>query len=125
MRKSLFLIFFGILLFTACDRDRPDLFVDEAKLKIENTSESNYITGVYYSTVGFGSNRISSNIGPGESKIFTLNTDDDDVYDIKVTSDMTGYEEYTDVHHEFGWDDTYVIELTNSDGWYTDDDSWF
>jgi hypothetical protein len=124
MRKSLFLIFFGILLFTACDRDKPDLFTDEAKLKIENTSESNYITGVYYSTVGYGSNRISSNIGPGESKMFTLNTEDDDVYDIKVTSNMAGYEEYTDVHHEFGWDETYVIELTD-DGWYTDDDSWF
>ena len=125
MKNSLFFILFGILLVTSCDRSGPEIFKQEAKLKIENTSETNYITGVYYSTVGYGSNRISSNIGPGESKIFTLNTEDDDVYDIKVTSDMTGYEEYTDVHHDFGWDDTYVIELTNNDGWYTDDDSWF
>ena len=123
MKKSLFLMLFGIVLITACERDRPDLFVDEAILKIENTSESNNITGVYFSTVGYGSNRISSNIGPGESKIFTLDTEIDDVYDIKVTSDMTGYEEYTYDHYEFGWDETYVIELTD-DGWYTDG-SWF
>lgn len=124
MKKSLFILLFGIIITTSCQPDRPELFTDEAKLKIENTSESNFITGVYYSTVGFGSNRISSNIGPGESKIFTLDTEDDDVYDIKVTSNMSGYEEYTDVHHEFGWDETYVIELTDN-GWYTDDGSWF
>ena len=125
MKKTLIIILFGILIVTSCERDGPEIFKQEVKLKIENTSESNYITGVYYSTVGFGSNRISKNIGPGESKIFTLDTEDDDVYDIKVTSDMAGSEEYTDVHHNFGWDDTYVIELTNSNGWYSDDDSWF
>ena len=124
MKKSLILLLFGIILITACKRDRPDIFKQEAKLKIENTSESNYITGVYYSTVGYGSNRISTNIEPGESKMFTLNTEDDDVYDIKITSDMTGSEEFTDDHYDFGWDETYVIELTD-DGWYTDNNDWF
>jgi len=103
--------------------DRPDILDRESKLKIENTSTSNYITGVYYGTVGPGeTNKISSNIGPGESKTFTLDVEDDSVYDIKITSDLAGSEEYTKVHYEFGWDDTYIIELTN-DGWYTDS-SW-
>ncbi|MBU8891790.1 MAG: hypothetical protein KOO66_03375 [Bacteroidales bacterium] len=124
MKKLFILVLFGIIIISACERDRPGLFVEEANLKIENTSETNFITGVYYSTVGYGSNRISTYIGPGESKMFTLNTEDDDVYDIKVTSDMSGSEEFIDDHHEFGWDETYVIELTD-DGWYTDDDSWF
>ncbi|MFC2152939.1 hypothetical protein ACFLSE_10480, partial [Bacteroidota bacterium] len=104
-------------LYTNCDR--PEIFNQEANLKIENTSTSNYITGVYFSTVGYGTNRITTNIGPGESKTYTLNIEDDDIYDIKVTSDMTGYEEYTYDHYDFGWDETYIIELTD-EGWYTD-----
>jgi|GEM_PF-3403381 len=103
--------------------DRPDILDREGKLKIENTSSSNYITGVYYGTVGPGTeNRLNRNIGPGESKTFTIDLEDDDVYDIKVTSDMVGFEEFTDDHHNFGWDETYIIELEN-DGWYTDS-SW-
>lgn len=110
-----------ISIITACNRDKPSLFDEEAKLKIENTSESNNITGVYFGTVGSGeTNRISSNIAPGESKIFTIDIGDDNVYDIKVTSDMTGYEEFVANHHSFYWNDTYVIELTNN-GWYEDD----
>ena len=124
MNKSLILFMFVILTITACERNKPEIFVDEAKLKIENTSETNNITGVYFSTVGYGTNRISSNIGPGESKIFTIDTEDDDVYDIKITSDMVGFEEYSEVHYDFGWDETYTIELTTG-GWYTDNDSWF
>ena len=44
---------------------------------------------------------------------------DDDIFDIKITSDMTGYEEYTYDHYDFGWNETYIIELTD-EGWYTD-----
>jgi hypothetical protein len=125
MKKSLLLLLFGFLIITSCERDRPDLLDREVTLKIENTSTSNNITGVYYSTVGFGStNKLNSNIEPGESKTFKLNTEDDDVYDIKITSDVTDLEDYEDVHHDFGWDETYTIELTN-DGWYNDDGSWF
>jgi len=114
------LLFSFSLLFWNCDK--PDIFKQEAKLKIENTSPSNYITGVYYSTVGYGTNKINSNIEPGQSKTFTLDVEDDDVYDIKVTSDMTGYEVFTYDHYDFGWDDIYIIELED-DGWYTDS-SW-
>ena len=119
MKKlTLFLIIISAsLIFSNCDK--PDILKFEAKLKIENTSTSNYITGVYFSTVGYGSNRISTNIGPGQSKTFTLDVEDDDIYDIKVTSDMEGSEEYTYDHYDFGWDETYIIELTDS-GWYTD-----
>jgi len=109
------------ILFYQCDR--PDILKQEGKLKIENTSTSNYITGVYYSTVGYGSNRISTNIGPGESKTYTLSLEDDGIYDIKVTSDMTDYEEFTYDHYDFfGFNETYIIELTE-EGWYTDS-SW-
>ncbi|MCK5170591.1 MAG: hypothetical protein KAQ75_11995 [Bacteroidales bacterium] len=102
--------------------DRPDVLDQEAKLKIENTSTSYYITGVHYGTVGSGSNRLSSNIGPGESKIFTLDIEDDNVYDIMITSDMPDLDDFVANHHSFYWNDTYVIELTN-DGWY-EDDQW-
>lgn len=122
--KKLLLTFVLIgLVFASCDREKPDIFNFDAKLKIENTSTSNYITGVYYGTVGPGTtNRINSNIGPGQSKTFTINTDDDSIYDIKITSDMDGYNEYTKTHYDFGWDETYIIELTDN-GWYTDT-SW-
>jgi len=123
MKKTFLILVVIAFIGTSCEPDKPDILKQEAKLKIENTSETNYITGVYYSTVGYGSNRISSNIGPGESQIFTLDIEDDDVYDIKVTSDMSGYEEFTDDHYDFGWDETYVIELTVN-GWYTDTSWW-
>ena len=123
MKKTFLILVVIAFIGTSCEPDKPDILKQEAKLKIENTSETNYITGVYYSTVGYGSNRISSNIGPGESQIFTLDIEDDDVYDIKVTSDMSGYEEFTDDHYDFGWDETYVIELTTN-GWYTDTSWW-
>ncbi|PLX24148.1 MAG: hypothetical protein C0597_00190 [Marinilabiliales bacterium] len=115
--SALFLLLVMSIFVSNCDR--PDVLDQEGKLKIENTSTSNYITGVYYSTVGYGSNRISTNIGPGESKTFTFDIKDDDIYDIKITSDMTGYEEFTYDHYDFGWNETYIIELTE-DGWYTD-----
>ncbi|HAN19269.1 MAG: hypothetical protein A2X13_01210 [Bacteroidetes bacterium GWC2_33_15] len=116
-------VLLGIILFTSCEKDKPELFEQEAKLKIENTSTSNNIIGVYFGTVGPGeTNKISSNIEPGESKTFTIDIEDDSVYDIRITSDMVGYEEFTLTHLTFYWDDVYVIELTNN-GWY-DDESW-
>jgi hypothetical protein len=122
MRRLITLtIFFttSILLYNC---ERPDILKQEGKLKIENTSTSNYITGVYYSTVGYGTNRISTNIGPGESKMCTLSLEDDDIFDIKVTTDMDGLDDFTYDHYDFGWDETYIIELTD-EGWYTDS-SW-
>lgn len=122
--KKIFILTFFIslsLLFSNCDK--PDAFDQEAKLKIENTSTSNYITGVYFSTVGYGSNRISTNIGPGESKTFTIsaNLTDDNVYDIKVTSDNANLGDYTRDHYEFHWNIVCVVELTDTE-WY--DDFW-
>ncbi len=123
MKKTFILSFFISLslLFSNCDK--PDAFDQEAKLKIENTSTSNYITGVYFSTVGYGSNRISTNIGPGESKTFTIsaNLTDDNVYDIKVTSDNANLGDYTRDHYEFHWNIVCVVELTDTE-WY--DDFW-
>ncbi|OFX86790.1 MAG: hypothetical protein A2W99_06930 [Bacteroidetes bacterium GWF2_33_16] len=121
MRNIFTSVLIGIILFTSCERDKPELFEQEAKLKIENTSTSNNITGVYFGTVGPGeTNKISSNIKPGESKTFTINIKDDSVYDIKIISDMAGYETFTATHHSFFWNDTYIIELTNN-GWYDDE----
>ena len=123
MKKLSVIIFLVALFFISCNRERPGILDFDAKLKIENTSTSGYITGVYYGTVGPGStNRLSSNIGPGESKTFTLDVDDDSIYDIKVTSNLDGYEEYTNTHYDFGWDETFIIEITDN-GWYTDS-SW-
>ena len=123
MRKFLLLLITIVFISSSCERDKPELFNFDAKLKIENTSSSNYITGVYFGTVGPGTtNKISSNIGPGESKTFTIDTSDDDIYDIRITSDMPGDEEFTIDHYDFGWDETYIIELTDN-GWYTDT-SW-
>lgn len=54
------------------------------------------MTGVYFGTVGPGkTNKISSNIEPGESKTFTIDIEDDSVYDIRIISDVVGYEEFT------------------------------
>jgi hypothetical protein len=123
MKRLNIIVSIAVFILFSYQCDRPNILDREAKLKIENTSTSNYITGVYYGTVGPGEkNKISSNIAPGESKTFTLDVDDDSVYDIKVTSNLTDYEEYTKDHYDFGWDDTYIIELTD-DGWYTDS-SW-
>ncbi|PLX10491.1 MAG: hypothetical protein C0597_16690, partial [Marinilabiliales bacterium] len=76
-----FLAFFTLLMYTC---DKPDALKEEAFLEIENTSTSFNITGVYYANSGYGSNRISSNIGPGDSKTFTLNAEDDYIYNIMV-----------------------------------------
>lgn len=125
MKKILYILTFISVIAISCDRDKPDIFEQEAKLKIENTSSSNNITGVYFGTVGPGTNnRISSNIGPGESKTFTISADfdEDNIYDIKITCDNTDIGDFEVTHHEFWWNDIYIIELTDS-GWY-DDDTW-
>jgi len=99
-----------------CNCDKPDALKEEAFLEIENTSSSSNITGVYYANTGYGTNRISSNIGPGETRTFTLNAEDDYIYNIKVTSDNSTYGDYTfdDVH--FYDDRRITVSLTN-DGW--------
>ena len=119
--KKLFFIVFSVFILAGCDK--PDILEREAKLKIENTSTSDYITGVYYGTVGPGTqNRISKNIGPGESVTFSVDIKDDSMYDIKVTCDNSEIGDFSVTHHDFSWNETYIIELTSS-GWY-DDEIW-
>jgi len=107
-----------ILCITSCDK--PDSLKKKAYLVIENNSTSYDITGVYYSNTGYGSNRISSNMESGESKTFTLDAEDDYIYNIKITSTNSSVGEYIfdDVHFYDGreitiklyddeWDDYY------------------
>jgi len=115
MRKTLIafvsVLFLGII---ACDK--PDALKQEAYLVVENNSSSYNITGVYYSNSGFGSNRISSNIGPGGSKTFTLNAEDNYIYDFKITSDNPDALEYSneDVHF---YDDRRITITLEDDSW--------
>ncbi|MBU8892893.1 MAG: hypothetical protein KOO66_08940 [Bacteroidales bacterium] len=103
-----------ILLILSCDR--ADALKAEAFLEIENNSTSYNITGVYYANSGYGSNRISSNIGPGGSKTFTLSADDDYIYNIMVTTDDPALSDYTfdDVHF---YDDRRIYIYLTNDGW--------
>lgn len=124
MKKLIILSFILSLGLLLSNCDKPEVLKHEATLKVENTSASNKITGVYFGTVGPGvNNKISSNIGPGESKSFTIDIDADNVYDIKITCDNADLGDFVATHHSFYWNDTYVIELRDND-WY-DDDSWF
>ena len=108
------LILASTLLILSCDT--PDALKEEAFLEIENNSSSYNITGVYYANSGYGSNRISSNIGPGGSKTFTLNAEDDYIYNIMVTSDNSGLSDYTfdDVHF---YDDRRITVKLLDDEW--------
>lgn len=119
MKRTLLILLSVVFIGISCEPDGPEAFEQEATLKIENTSTSHYITGVYYSTVGYGNNRISSNIGPGESKSFTISAKlkEDNLYDIKVTCDNPDIGDYTADHREFHWDDIYIVELTDTE-WY-------
>ncbi len=121
MKRTLLIILSIVFIEISCEPDRPEFFEQEGTLKIENTSTSNYITGVYFSTVGYGENRISSNIGPGESKSFTISAKlkEDNIYDIKVTCDNPEIGDYTATHQEFYWDEIYIVELTDTE-WYDD-----
>jgi len=113
-------IVFFLLSFLACEK--PDALKKEAFLVIENNTSSYNITGVYYANTGYGSNRISSSIGPGQSATFTLDAEGNYVYSIKVTSDNPNVSDYThdDIHfydnrritvelHDDEWDDYYPI----------------
>jgi hypothetical protein len=115
MKKTLTLSLLVILslLFYTCDK--PDALKDEAYLEIENTSSSYSITGVYYANSGYGSNRISSNIGPGDSKTFTLNAEDDYIYNIMVTSDNPNALEYSNEDVHFYDERRITVRLTESE----------
>lgn len=108
------LILASTLLILSCDK--PDVLKEEAFLEIENNSSSYNITGVYYANSGYGSNRISSNIGPGGSKTFTLSAEDDYIYNIKVTSDNPDAQEYSNDDVHFYDDRRITVKLLN-DGW--------
>ena len=117
-RTKLILVVLIAISISSCDK--PDALNEEAFLEIENSSASYNITGVYYANSGYGSNRISTNIGPGGSKTFTLSAEDDYIYNIMVTTDNPALSDYTfdDVHFyddrritvkllENDWDDYY------------------
>ena len=104
----------SVLLIFSCDK--PDALKEEAYLEIENNSSSYNITGVYYANSAYGSNRISSNIGPGKSKTFTLNAEDDYIYNIKVTSDNPNASEYSNDDIHFYEDRRITVKLL--------DDKW-
>ena len=93
-----FLIIVAFLFLYSCDK--PEALKEKAYFEVENYSSMYNITGVYYANTGYGSNRISSNIGPGESKTFTLDAEGDYIYNIKVTSNNPNLSEYSneDVH---------------------------
>jgi hypothetical protein len=118
MRKTI-LIFTSIVILSVVACDKPDALKQEAFLVVENNSSSYNITGVYYSNSGYGSNRISSNIGPGGSKTFTLNAEDNYIYDFKITSDNPDALEYTNEEVHFYDDRRITITLMN-DYWDTD-----
>ncbi len=118
MRK-LILIFASILLLGVVACDRPDALKQEAFLVIENNSSSYDITGVYYSNSGYGSNRISTNIGPGGSKTCTLSAEGDHEYNIMVTSDNPNALEYSNEEVSF-YDDRRITITLEEDDWDTD-----
>jgi hypothetical protein len=103
-----------VIFFSTCEK--PDALKEEAFLEIENTSSSYDITGVYYSNSSYGSNRISSNIEPGESKTFTLDAEDDYIYNIRVTSNDPDAPEYSNDDIHFYDNRRITVRLTN-DGW--------
>jgi hypothetical protein len=118
MKKILFsIVITGITMLISCDK--PDALKEEAFFIVTNNSTSYNITGVYYANSGYGSNRISSNITPGNSKTFTLNAEDNYIYNIRVTSDNTTDPEYTFDEVHFYDDRSIYVYLTNT-GWDAD-----
>ena len=115
MRKTIF-VFVNILLFALIACDTPDVLKQEAFLIVENNSSSYNITGIYYSNSGYGSNRISSNIGPGGSKTCTLSSEGDHEYNIMVTSDNPDLEDYTFDNVSF-YDDRRITITLEDDYW--------
>lgn len=108
----------SILMLMSCDK--PDVLKEEAFFIVENNSTNYNITGVYYANSGYGSNRISSDITPGNKKTFTLNAEDNYIYNIRVTSDNSSDLEFTfdEVHF---YDDRKIYVYLVNDGW----DSYF
>jgi hypothetical protein len=104
----------AFLISNACDK--PDVLKKEAYLEVENNSTMYDITGVYYSNLGYGSNRLKSNIKPGESKTFELSAEDDYIYNIMVTSSNTSIGDYTadDIHF---YDDRRITVELYDDEW--------
>ena len=70
---------------------------------------------MYYANSGYGSNRISSNIGPGDSKTFKLNAENDYIYNIMVTSDNPNALEYSNEDVHFYDERRITIRLTESE----------
>ncbi|MFC2103939.1 hypothetical protein ACFLS4_01140 [Bacteroidota bacterium] len=115
MKKLIILsfVFVSVSLILSCDK--PDALKEQAYLEIENNSSSYDITGVYYANSGYGTNRISINIGPGGSQTFTLGAEDDYIYNIMVTSDNPNALEYSNEDVHFYDDRRITIRLTESD----------
>lgn len=105
---------YALLLVFSCDK--PDALKEKAYFEVENYSSVYNITGVFYANTGYGTNRISSNIGPGQSKTFTLDAEGDYIYNIKVTSDNPNAYEYSNEGVHFYDERRITVELWD-DGW--------
>lgn len=115
MRKIIVIIA-SILLLGLVSCDKPDALKQEAFLVVENNSSTYNITGVYYANSGYGSNRISSNIGPGESKTCTLSAEGDHEYNIMVTSNNPDLDDYSFDNVSF-YDDRRITITLEDDYW--------
>jgi hypothetical protein len=108
------IVILAVFMIDSCDK--PDALKEKAYFEVENYSSMYNITGVFYANTGYGTNRISSNIGPGQSKTFTLDAEGDYIYNIKVTSDNPNDYEYSNEGIHFYDERRITVELWN-DGW--------
>lgn len=108
------LFIYALLVVFSCDK--PDALKQEAYFEVENYSSVYNITGVFYANTGYGTNRISSSIGPGQSITFTLDAEGDYIYNIKVTSDNPNDYEYSNEGVHFYDERRITVELWD-DGW--------
>lgn len=108
------LFIYALLVVFSCDK--PDALKQEAYFEVENYSSVYNITGVFYANTGYGTNRISSSIGPGQSITFTLDAEGDYIYNIKVTSDNPNDYEYSNEDVHFYDERRITVELWD-DGW--------
>lgn len=109
-----FLVILAVIIIYSCDK--PDALKEKAYFEVENYSSMYNITGVFYSNSGYGTNKISSNIGPGQRKTFTLDAEGDYIYNIKVTSDNPNDYEYSNEGIHFYDERRITVELWD-DGW--------
>lgn len=111
-----------ILLLSCCilSCDKPDALKKEAYLIVENNSSMYNITEVYYANSGIGSNRLSSNLEPGESKTFKLNAEDNYIYNLFLTSDNPNVDDYSfdEVHFYDDREITIILTDTEWDDYY-------